>query len=47
MPFIANTESQRREMLAELGVCAEDLFADIFADGFESGDLSAWSSSDP
>ena len=29
MPFIANTDTQREEMLAELGVSAEDLFADI------------------
>jgi glycine dehydrogenase subunit 1 len=29
MPFIANTDQQREEMLAELGISAEDLFADI------------------
>jgi glycine dehydrogenase subunit 1 len=29
MPFIANTESQRREMLEEIGLDAEGLFADI------------------
>jgi glycine dehydrogenase subunit 1 len=30
MPFIANTDEQRRQMLAEIGVAnAEDLFADI------------------
>ena len=29
MPFIANTDQQRREMLAELGLKQEDLFADI------------------
>ncbi len=29
MPFIANTDQQRREMLAEIGITAEGLFADI------------------
>jgi len=29
MPFIANTDQQRKEMLAELGLTMEDLFADI------------------
>jgi glycine dehydrogenase subunit 1 len=29
MPFIANTEEQRKEMLAELGLTMEDLFSDI------------------
>ena len=32
MPFIANTDAERAEMLAELGLTAEDLFADIPAD---------------
>src|SRR3989304_719821 len=32
MPFIANTDQQRQEMLAELGLSREDLFADIPAD---------------
>ncbi|MFP3937160.1 MAG: aminomethyl-transferring glycine dehydrogenase subunit GcvPA [Phycisphaerae bacterium] len=29
MPFIANTDEQRRRMLAEMGLSADDLFADI------------------
>lgn len=29
MPFIANTDEQRREMLEQTGLSAEDLFADI------------------
>ncbi len=29
MPFIANTDEQRREMLQTIGLSAEDLFADI------------------
>ena len=29
MPYIANTDEQRREMLSELGLSMEDLFADI------------------
>ncbi len=29
MPFIANTDEQRREMLGELGLSLEDLFGDI------------------
>jgi glycine dehydrogenase subunit 1 len=29
MPFIANTDEQRRRMLAEIGLSADDLFADI------------------
>ena len=29
MPFIANTDEQRRQMLEEIGLRAEDLFADI------------------
>ncbi|MGC9453519.1 MAG: aminomethyl-transferring glycine dehydrogenase subunit GcvPA [Phycisphaerae bacterium] len=29
MPFIANTDEQRRRMLAETGLSADDLFADI------------------
>lgn len=29
MPFIANTDEQRREMLTELGLSLEDLFGDI------------------
>jgi len=29
MPFIANTDEQRREMLADIGLTMEDLFADI------------------
>jgi len=29
MPFIANTEQQRQEMLAAIGMTADDLFADI------------------
>ncbi len=32
MPFIANTDTQRDQMLAELGISAEDLFADIPAE---------------
>ncbi len=32
MPFIANTDEQRREMLAEIGLTAEQLFADIPGD---------------
>jgi len=32
MPFIANTEQQRKEMLAEIGLSMEQLFADIPAE---------------
>ena len=32
MPFIANTDQQRQEMLAELGLSLDELFADIPAD---------------
>ncbi len=32
MPFIANTDQQRQEMLAELGLTMDELFADIPAD---------------
>ncbi|HUV41420.1 MAG TPA: aminomethyl-transferring glycine dehydrogenase subunit GcvPA [Sedimentisphaerales bacterium] len=32
MPFIANTEKQRKEMLAEIGLSMEQLFADIPAE---------------
>jgi len=32
MPFIANTEKQRKEMLAEIGLSAEQLFADVPAE---------------
>jgi len=32
MPFIANTDQQRRQMLAEIGLSREDLFADIPAE---------------
>ena len=32
MPFIANTDKQREQMLGELGMSAADLFADIPAD---------------
>ncbi len=29
MPFISNTDQQRVQMLAEIGLTAEDLFADV------------------
>ncbi|MCK4276792.1 MAG: glycine dehydrogenase, partial [Phycisphaerae bacterium] len=29
MPFIANTDEQRKQMLGEIGLTMEDLFADI------------------
>ncbi|MHC4784002.1 MAG: glycine dehydrogenase, partial [Planctomycetota bacterium] len=29
MPFISNTDEQRRDMLAEIGLTTEDLFADV------------------
>jgi len=32
MPFISNTDQQRREMLAEIGMEAGELFADIPAE---------------
>jgi glycine dehydrogenase subunit 1 len=32
MPFIANTDEQRRQMLQEIGLSVEDLFADIPAE---------------
>lgn len=38
MPFIANTDRQRRQMLKDLGLTAEQLFSDI-PDELKSGDL--------
>ena len=32
MPYIANTDQQRQEMLSDIGLTMEDLFADIPAD---------------
>ncbi len=29
MPFIANTDSQQKQMLADIGLSIDDLFADI------------------
>lgn len=29
MPYISNTDRQRREMLASIGMKAEDLFAEV------------------
>ena len=38
MPYIANTDEQRRQMLAEIGLSMEDLFADI-PPGLRCGNL--------
>ncbi len=39
MPFIANTDQQRKQMLDELGMSSEDLFADIPSQ-LQCGDLN-------